>query len=183
MVLCLLGGGQDGFEISKAFVQTQFPKETFGVLLTGPYMEYENRNQIIELASKNSNVFVYGFVPDPNYLLLKADKVITMCGYNTICELISQKKDALVIPRVIPRSEQLIRAQRLRDIGLFDFIHPDNISPQIFSEWIRSSKPKTRLTPRIDLNGIKKIPNLVKQIIDLQDTASTELSEMSYAAR
>ena len=167
----------------RAFVETQFPKQTFGLLLTGPFMEYEDRNQIMELASKNPNIFVYGFVPDPNYLLLKAEKVIAMGGYNTICELISQKKDALVIPRTIPRSEQLIRAQRLRDIGLFDFVHPDSISPQIFSEWVKDSKPKPRLSPHIDLSGLTKIPNLIKQIVDLQDIGRAELSEMSYAAK
>lgn len=183
MILCLLGGGQDGFDISKAFVETQFPKQTFGVLLTGPFMEHEDRNHIMELASKNPKIFVYGFVPDPNYLLLKADKVIAMGGYNTICELISQKKDTLVIPRTIPRSEQLIRAQRLRDIGLFDFVHPDNISPQIFSQWVKDSKPKPRLSPHIDLDGLTKIPNLIKQIVDLQDIGRAELSEMSYAAK
>ena len=45
-----------------------------------------------------------------------------MGGYNTVCEVLSFQKQALIVPRVRPRSEQWIRAERLRDLQLIDVI-------------------------------------------------------------
>src|SRR5207244_5231712 len=60
------------------------------------------------------------FVPDPVPLIERADRVIAMGGYNTICEVLSFEKHALIVPRVKPEPEQWIRAERLRDLGLID---------------------------------------------------------------
>ena len=65
-----------------------------------------------------------------------ADLVISMGGYNTICEILTQKTPALIIPRETPRKEQLIRARRLKTKGLLDFIPWTEVNPQLFREKI-----------------------------------------------
>jgi len=50
--------------------------------------------------------------------------VVSMGGYNTVCEIISQKKPFLIVPRTVPREEQLIRAQVLCSKGFCDYIDP-----------------------------------------------------------
>ena len=44
-------------------------------------------------------------------LIAGAKAVVAMGGYNTYCEILSFDKPALIVPRVKPREEQLIRAQ------------------------------------------------------------------------
>lgn len=181
MVLCLLGGGQDGYEISKAFVKTKFPENTCGVLLTGPFMDAEHRNEIMAIATNNKNVLVYGFVPNPNYLLLKADRVIAMGGYNTICELISHNKKALIVPRVVPRLEQIIRAQKLNELNLFDYIHPDDIDAGSIGGWITKDYTHNTRASHIDLDGVDKLPIMVRKVLNQTQNILSE--EKVYAAK
>src|SRR5678816_3723276 len=52
-----------------------------------------------------------------------------MGGYNTICEILSLRKKAIIVPRVKPVQEQWIRAERMSRLGLFRCIHPDDLTP------------------------------------------------------
>jgi predicted glycosyltransferase len=61
-------------------------------------------------------------------LMAAADLVISMGGYNTLCEVISQGTLSLVIPRETPRTEQLIRARAFRQQGLIDYIPWNDLS-------------------------------------------------------
>jgi predicted glycosyltransferase len=61
-----------------------------------------------------------------------------MGGYNTICEILTQQTPALIIPRETPRKEQLIRATRLKEKGLLDFIPFKEVTPQLLREKIIS---------------------------------------------
>lgn len=60
-----------------------------------------------------------------------ADIVVTMGGYNTVCEILSQGTISLVIPRETPRKEQLIRAKALHGQNLVDYIPWNSVSPQL----------------------------------------------------
>ena len=59
-----------------------------------------------------------------------ADVVVSMGGYNTICELLTLRKRAVVVPRVRPVQEQCIRAERMEEMGLMRTVHPDRLTPQ-----------------------------------------------------
>jgi len=61
---------------------------------------------------------------------------VTMGGYNTVCEAVSFRKRTLVVPRVTPRREQLIRAERFRERGLLDVLHPNALDPDRISSWM-----------------------------------------------
>lgn len=65
-----------------------------------------------------------------------ADLVVCMGGYNTICEVLTQHTPALIIPRETPRKEQLIRATRLKEQGLLDFIAWTEVTPHLLREKI-----------------------------------------------
>jgi predicted glycosyltransferase len=59
-----------------------------------------------------------------------------MGGYNTVCEILSQKRPALVIPRETPRMEQSIRAMALHRKHLLDTIAWSWISPETLEQKI-----------------------------------------------
>ena len=106
-----------------------------------------------------------GLTPQVVSLLEQADRVITMGGYNTVCEVLSFEKPALIVPRVSPRSEQLIRAQRLHALGLVDMLHPDKLNPQALSEWLCRDVLPPQAHKRIDLNGVQRLPKLLEELI------------------
>src|SRR5262245_36740489 len=114
IVLCLVGGGHDGTALAEAFVRTDLPARTTGVLVTGPYMPRAQVEALREVADGRSRLRVLEFLEEPAPLIQRADRIISMGGYNTMCEVLSFGKRALIVPRVTPKLEQWIRAERFR---------------------------------------------------------------------
>ncbi len=50
-----------------------------------------------------------------------------MGGYNTFCEILSFDKPALIVPRIVPRQEQFIRATRAEELGLAERAPDDGL--------------------------------------------------------
>jgi len=63
-----------------------------------------------------------------------ADLVISMGGYNTLCELMSQNTVSLLIPRDTPRLEQTLRAECFHKRDLLDYIPWKMISPELLNQ-------------------------------------------------
>lgn len=166
LALCLVGGGQDGFHLARAFAQARLLPNTNGVILTGPYMPPEARQSLHSIAAARPRLRVLEFTTEPKCLLCRADHVVAMGGYNTVCELLFLEKRTLIVPRVKPRLEQFIRAQRLRDLGLLDMLHPDDLTPEALSEWLaRDGGPPTGMRSRIDLGGLARLPHLLAEVL------------------
>ncbi len=167
IALCLVGGGHDGEALAGAFLQAELPGDMTGVLVTGPLMPWEQRQRVRDDAQQRANVRVLDFVPEPIALIERADRVIAMGGYNTCCEILSFEKHALIVPRVAPEPEQWIRAQRLRELGLVEVLHPDALSPGALSAWLaRDLGPPPPIRQRLDLGGLDRIRGLVAGLLD-----------------
>ena len=167
LALCLVGGGQDGRELAEAFVEADLPPDTNGIVVTGPCMPAEVRRRLCRAAARRPRRRVVRFMREPTRLLRHADHVIAMGGYNTVCEILSFGKPALIVPRVKPRSEQLIRAERLRARGLVEVLHPADLNPAALSAWL--ARVPAAVVPargRIDLNGLDRIPRLLRELLD-----------------
>ena len=176
--LCVVGGGRDGVPLAEAFLQCRLPGA--GVLVTGPLMPAENRQRLQTLAADRPSVRVLEFVTDPCPLFERADRVIAMGGYNTVCEIMAFRKRALIVPRVQPRTEQLIRAERFAQRGLLDMLHPDDLSPEALSSWIEADDSESRLVePAIDMGGVARLPALLEEILALQRSRT----ERAHATR
>ena len=80
--------------------------------------------------------------------------------------MLSFNKRALVVPRVKPRCERLIRAERLRDLGLIDVVHPNDLSPGQISAWLaRDEATLPNAKGRVDLNGLACLPGLLAELL------------------
>lgn len=166
LILCLLGGGQDGASLAEAFSQAEFPNGVTGVILTGPFLPPQARERLRRQAAQRPHLKVIGFVTDPYLLLSRADRVIAMGGYNTTCEVLCFGKRALIVPRIGPRREQLIRAKRLRDLGLLDMLDAAELTPRALSEWLARDLPPLPATRNhIDLNGLARLPQLLQSVL------------------
>ncbi|MBE7384191.1 MAG: glycosyltransferase [Leptolyngbya sp. SIO1E4] len=165
LVLCLVGGGQDGVALATAFAQATFPSDTTGVLLTGPFMPPEIQQQLHHWATTNPQLHILDYFEEPTLLIEQASRVVAMGGYNTTCEILSFQKPALIVPRVTPRLEQWIRAERLQQMGLVDVLHPDRLSPETVSTWLHQPIDTNPVRPTVNLNGLDNLLVALKQVL------------------
>lgn len=164
LALCCVGGGQDGFALARAFAQAALPAATVGVILTGPFMPAEQQRALQQLAAARPDLRIATFLEEPGPLLRRADAVVAMAGYNTVCEILALARRALLVPRVQPRREQLIRAQRLRDLGLVEMLHPRHLSAHALATWLAAdTTPAPHV--RLDLGALDRLPGLVRTLI------------------
>ncbi len=164
-VLCLVGGGQDGNLLAETFARSEFPAETYGVILTGPFMSAAMKTKLHEWEIDNPHLIVREFIAEPTLLIDRASRVISMGGYNSIYELLSFEKKALIVPRVKPRLEQILRAENLQRLGLVDLLHPDDLTPQALTAWLAKEIKPVKARDLIDFKGLDRLPHLIEDLI------------------
>jgi predicted glycosyltransferase len=139
LVVVTTGGGGDGYNVMRNYVDMlesingNLPFKS--VLITGPFMPKKKRKKIFKRARK-LGVRTYHFYRQMETIFAAADLVVSMGGYNTLCEILSQGTPSLVIPRETPRKEQMIRAQAFKRQNLVDFIPWGEFNPKILQEKI-----------------------------------------------
>lgn len=140
-VLITTGGGGDGMEVLEHYLDmhdyypTSLPLKT--IMITGPFMPKSQRREV-QRRAKLHGIKSIPFHHKLEEMMKAADLVISMGGYNTICEILTHKTPALIIPREWPRREQLIRATCLKERGLLDFIPWKEVTPQLLRDKIFS---------------------------------------------
>ncbi len=140
-IVVTTGGGGDGSEVLDHYISLhdKYPESLpfKSVMITGPFMPKKKREELRKRASRYG-IKVLPFHPRMEELIKAADLVISMGGYNTFCEILTQRTPALIIPRESPRLEQLIRAQRMHARGLIDYIPWTQVTPALLREKIFS---------------------------------------------
>jgi predicted glycosyltransferase len=172
LVLCSVGGGQDGAALAQAFAQATFPEGMTGVLLTGPFMPPEVQHVLWERAAQNPQLRLVDYLEEPTLLMAQASRAIAMGGYNTTCEILSFQTPALLVPRIAPRQEQWIRAERLQQRGLVDVLHPTHLSPAALTTWLHQPVAPKQTRPPINLNGLDNLQAAMQQML-MSPSAST----------
>jgi predicted glycosyltransferase len=125
LVVVTTGGGGDGYRVMDTYLAML---ESFShappfksVLITGPFMPKQERKDVFKRA-KRLGVRTYHFYRQMEKIFAAADIVVSMGGYNTLCEILSQGTISLIIPRETPRQEQIIRARAFHRQNLVDYI-------------------------------------------------------------
>jgi predicted glycosyltransferase len=184
LAVCLVGGGYDGDDLAEAFLRADLPGDMTGVVVTGPYMTPESQERLNRALRGRPRMQLIDFLPEPVALVERADRVVAMGGYNTICEVLSFEKHALIVPRVGPGSEQWIRAQRMRDLGLIHVLHPERLEPRVVSEWLASDLgPPPSSRSRVDFGGLARIPGMLADLMGTQAVPARESAAAPGAAR
>jgi predicted glycosyltransferase len=164
--VCLVGGGEDGFRLADAFARCRLPESSSGIIVTGPFMPEPEQAALAAIAARRDDLRVIPFVPDADTLVWQADEVIAMGGYNTTCEILACGRRALIVPRVVPRQEQLIRAERLSALGAVDLLHPSALSADALSSWLAAGPRRPdRLPHPIDMQGLRRLPALLDDVL------------------
>ena len=127
-ILVTPGGGGDGAELIHNVLNAyqHDPGLTHRALIVlGPYMPIRQRRKLLRKGKRVKFVEVIEFDNRMEELVAGARAVVAMGGYNTFCEILSFDKPALIVPRVLPREEQIIRARRAAELGLIDMLTPE----------------------------------------------------------
>ena len=129
-VLVTPGGGGDGQEMVDWVLRAyeSAPDLPYPALIvTGPFMASEDQGDFLTRCERLPNVEAITFDAHMESLLDQAAGVVAMGGYNTFCEILSFDKRALIVPRMVPRMEQYIRAGRAQDLGLARMLLNDGV--------------------------------------------------------
>lgn len=171
LVLVTPGGGEDGRTLLDASLGALRAlragaqgESIHGLVIAGPQLPPGDLARLIEDARAIGGTTVREFTTDMSSLVRAADLVVSMGGYNTVCDVLSLAGRAIVVPRVRPVSEQWIRAERMSRLGYFTAVHPDTLSPTRLADAMRAAmaRPARRVPPR-DLN-LDGLDGLMQQI-------------------
>jgi predicted glycosyltransferase len=133
LILAMCGGGADAYRLAQTFLAALPAAAQMAriraVLLTGPNMAPRERCAL-RTQSAAYPVEILSLSDDVSSLLRKASLVVTMAGYNSVCEVVDASKKALVIPRRGPSAEQRIRGELFAERGLIRALDPDVLEPE-----------------------------------------------------
>jgi predicted glycosyltransferase len=185
LVLVTSGGGGDGYRLVKTYLEGLAEFNAAGkiksLIVSGPEMPREKRQEIFRAVKHLPHVQISEFTDDLASYMEAADAVICMGGYNTICEVLSLSKKAVVIPRVTPVEEQWIRARRMADFGLFITIHPDDLTAlSLINAVLEQLQSDTRSLPpvaRLDLEALPCIGYSISNLV-YGDAASSSQRQL-----
>lgn len=172
-ILVTTGGDGDGAALIHDFVHAykEDPELTHKALIVlGPYMPAEQRQKLMRKGSKIPYIEVIEFDNRMEELIAGATAVVAMGGYNTYCEILSFDKPALVVPRVNPREEQLIRATRASELGLVEMLAPEESrQPLVLSKVLKAlphRAPPSKTSQALGLEGLPHISQIVSDLLD-----------------
>ncbi|MBW2338216.1 MAG: glycosyltransferase [Deltaproteobacteria bacterium] len=170
LVVVTTGGGGDGYRVMDTYLATL---ESFSnqppfksVLITGPFMPKEERRDVFKRA-RRLGVRTYHFYRQMEKIFSAADIVVSMGGYNTLCEILGQGTISLVIPRETPRQEQIIRARAFHRQNLVDYISwsdfsADRLGQKLF-DLLENPKPYHEAISRFRLTGIETMQQRLRE--------------------
>ena len=173
LVFVTPGGGGDGYRLIEIYLQgltkLQEQHKIKTLIISGPEMPADERNSLDRAVEEYPQVIVKEFTDDPMSYVEAADTVVSMGGYNTVSEILSLSKRAVVVPRIQPVQEQWIRAERMAEFGLFKAIHPDRLTPEILADAVleQLNSECNHLPPvsRLDLNALPRIQQEIIQLL------------------
>jgi len=181
-ILVTPGGGGDGVEmvdwVMRAYEARQRPLFP-ALIVLGPFMPAAAAAQFSERAEHLRDVEIIRFTPQIEPYLANATAIVGMGGYNTFCEILSFDKPTLMVPRVVPRREQAIRAERAERNGLLRVLpidrYPDpDLMATALSELPAMAPPSSAGVDNL-LGGLEIITARVGEIFDEQPAEDWKL--------
>ncbi len=135
-------------------------------VIFGPQIQDAKRKNLLSRFRNLPDIRFLDFVPDLTQHYAEADVVVSMAGYNTVCELLSHNKCAVLVPRSEPVREQLIRARLLADQGFFQTIEPHELNAETMKNKIIAAIKTTSIKRHLmDLDGLPRINERVRDLL------------------
>ena len=146
LVVATVGSGSDGYPVLEAAraaveqLQTTYP-DLLAIMVTGPFMPADHQAMLLSRATATCRVLSRA---DNFQLMAAADAIVSMGGYNSVCEALAVARPLVIVPRATHKIEQQIRAETLAAQGLARWVHPKELNGETLAdalEWaLRSDR-------------------------------------------
>lgn len=173
-VLVTMGGGQDGKERVEAYLEALqiAPVPWTSHVITGPLMDpgvVRRFKRIVHSLGMTEQVRVSRFHANLPRLLQDSDAVVGMAGYNCCAEILQSHLPAVLMPRTFPRSEQLIRARRLQELGIVQCI--ESLDPVTLRAAVETAlNIRGSVRHQIPLQGATRFCEMVSELLSKRPT-------------
>ncbi|WP_026733001.1 glycosyltransferase family protein [Fischerella sp. PCC 9605] len=182
LVLVTPGGGEDGYQLIDTYLTgLKLLTDTHRIkslIICGPEMPTEQKQALYQIAKAHPQVQIEEFTDDLMSYMTAADAVVSMGGYNTVCEILSARKPAVVVPRIKPSQEQFVRSQKMQQLGLFKAIHPEHLTPTTLIQELQQQLENNQANFTIDLEGLPRITHQIRNL--LADKITNAQSQFMY---
>jgi len=136
LVVATVGSGYDGYPVLEAAhaavqrLQIKYP-DLLAIMVTGPFMPADRQAMLLARATATCRV-VSG--ADNFQLMAAADAIVSMGGYNSVCEALAVERPLVIVPRATHKIEQQIRAETLAAHGLARWVHPKELNGETLAD-------------------------------------------------
>jgi predicted glycosyltransferase len=169
-VLVTAGGGEDGRDLIGAYLAdiVSGPEHALqSTVVFGPQLDAGAAQALRALARDRADVQFVEFEADMARRYEAADVVVSMAGYNTICELLTAGVRGVLVPRAEPVQEQLIRARRLALRGCFRVVEPDALTRGALVGAVHAALAAPAPTERaVDMEGLTRIRERAHRLLE-----------------
>jgi predicted glycosyltransferase len=168
LIVVTVGGGADGAPIVRAYLEAlrgRLLPPVASFVTTGPLLAGERRDELDRLAAGLPDLTIVPYAPDLRAYLEAADLVVSMGGYNTICEVVGLGKRALIVPRE-RWHEQVIRAERLAEYGVISVLRLRDLSPESLARAIASLLGSSPPPHDLDFGGFERAGAILAAALD-----------------
>lgn len=168
LAVVTVGGGEGGERVLEAYIEAGrarlLPADMRTVVVTGPFMAESHRRRLATEAGPGMHIMT--FVPGLEHLIAAADVVIGRAGYNTVCEALGSGTPAVLVPRVLHRDEQSIRARRFAELGLAEVVEEAELDPWTLANAVRRGLWRRRPErPPVKLDGLEEVRRRVQALL------------------
>ena len=169
LIVVTPGGGEDGYFLINNYLaainKINNACDHKSLIIFGSEMPGEEKDKLSEKIARYSNIITLDFTDCLLNYIQAANLVVSMAGYNTITEILSLGKKAVVVPRYKPSQEQFIRASRMARLGLLTMILPHKLTRINLSQAINSHLDNQRKTDaQLNFDGLS---NIQREVINL----------------
>jgi predicted glycosyltransferase len=186
-VLVHAGGGEDGAMVIEAALSAialaGVARDFDCRIIGGPELGAIDRARLSARAKALTHVDWIDFSDAMGAEIAAADLIVSMGGYNSVCEILSYRKRAIIIPRSVPVREQRIRAEAMDALGLLRMIPLERLEPGLLLRMMRTELDFGNVvqsaTARIRFNGLGEICTRLLGGGDLKYLAASGAREMS----
>lgn len=156
-VLATAGDGADALPLLETFVETAAEASWQATVVAGPECPPAAARRLESLAAEAGVVF-RGFVPSLPSEFASLDALVCLGGYNTLAEAVASGVPTVCVPRVEPRSEQLVRARAFARRGFVRLLEPDRLNPEALALEIDAALMARAFRPAasLDLGGARR---------------------------
>ena len=161
------GGGEDGEPLLTAWMEAavsgRLPRDLHSIVVAGPFLPPEAMARLRESAPPR--VTVVPFLPGLETAIAAADVVVSMAGYNTVCEVLGAGVRSVLVPRTTPREEQKIRATRLERLHRARVVAAQELSGAAIARAVTASLEDPAPIVPMRLDGLEQVGRSVRRTL------------------